>query len=163
MSSLAEMATIFLAPKDRDAVLGDLAETGASGWSALGSVLGLVVRQQMELWRAWQTWVASSLAFAGSLLLLGVSFGLSADSRHLLRGDGKPFHVYELASLLQQTSDSDAFWTTWQEWHHPSLRRLEAICFSLAHRWFDCRLSPAASEEIAALPPEVNQIGRAHV
>ena len=90
MSSLAEMATIFLAPKDRDAVLGDLAETGASGWSALGSVLGLVVRQQMELWRAWQPWVASSMAFVGSLLLLGVSFGLSVDSRHLLgeRGYG---------------------------------------------------------------------------
>jgi hypothetical protein len=85
MSSLAEMATIFLAPKDRDAVLGDLAETGASGWSALHSVLGLVVRQQMELWRVWQPWVASSVAFAGSLLLLSVSFGLSVDSRHLLR------------------------------------------------------------------------------
>ena len=87
MSSLAEMATIFLAPKDRDAVLGDLAETGASGWSALGSVLGLVVRQQTELWRAWQPWVASGVAFAGSLLLLGVSFGLSVDSRDLLRGE----------------------------------------------------------------------------
>jgi hypothetical protein len=87
MSSLAEMATIFLAPKDRDAVMGDLAETGSSGWSALGSVLGLVVRQQMELWRAWQPWVASSVSFAGSLLLLGVSFGLSVDSRHLLRGE----------------------------------------------------------------------------
>jgi hypothetical protein len=87
MSLLAEMVTIFLAPKDRDAVLGDLAETGASGWSALGSVLGLVVRQQMELWRAWQPWVASSMAFVGSLLLLGVSFGLSVDSRHLLRGE----------------------------------------------------------------------------
>ena len=87
MNSLAEMATIFLAPKDRDAVQGDLAETGASGWGALRSVLGLVVRQQMELWRAWQPWVASSVAFAGSLLLLGVSFGLSVDSRHLLRGE----------------------------------------------------------------------------
>lgn len=87
MSSLAEMAAIFLAPKDRDAVLGDLAETGASVWSALRSVLGLVVRRQMELWRAWQTWVASSVALAGSLLLLGVSFGLSVDSRHLLRGE----------------------------------------------------------------------------
>ena len=65
MSSLAEMAAIFVAPKDRDAVLGDLAEKGASGWSALGSVLGLVVRQQMELWRAWQPWVAVSVAFAG--------------------------------------------------------------------------------------------------
>jgi hypothetical protein len=87
MSSLAEMATIFLAPKDRDAVLGDLAETGVSGWSALGSVAGLVVRQQMELWRAWQPWVAGSVAFAGSLLLLSVSFGLSVDSRHLLRDE----------------------------------------------------------------------------
>ena len=87
MNSPAEMATIFLEPKDRDAVLGDLAETGASGWSALRSVLGFVARQQMELWRAWQPWVASSVAFAGSLLLLGVSFGLSVDSRHLLRGE----------------------------------------------------------------------------
>jgi len=87
MSSLAEMATILLAPTDRDVVLGDLEETGVIGWSALGSVLGLVMRQQMELWRAWQPWVASSMAFAGSLLLLGVSFGLSVNSRHLLRGE----------------------------------------------------------------------------
>jgi hypothetical protein len=87
MNSMAEMATIFLAPRDRDAVLGDLAETGASGWGALGSVLGLVVRQQAELWRAWQPWVASSVALAGSLLLLAVSFGLSMNSRHLLRGE----------------------------------------------------------------------------
>ena len=87
MILLAEIATIFVAAKDRDAVLGDLAETGASGWTALGSVLGLVVRQQMELLRAWQPWVAGSGAFAGSLLLLGVSFGLSVDSRYLLRGE----------------------------------------------------------------------------
>ncbi len=87
MSSMAELAAIFLAPKDRDAVLGDLAEACASGWSALGPVLGLVVRQQMELWRAWQPWVASGVASAGSLLLLSVSFGLSMDSRHLLRGE----------------------------------------------------------------------------
>ena len=87
MSLLAEMATIFLAPKDRDAVLGDLAEAGASGWSSLRSVLGLVLRQQMELWRAWQPWVASSAAFAASWLLLSVSFGLSVDSRHLLHGE----------------------------------------------------------------------------
>jgi hypothetical protein len=86
-NALAEMATIFFAPRDRDAVLGDLAETGASGWSALGSVLGLVVRQQMELWRAWQPWVASGVVFTGSLLSLGVSFGLSVDSRDLLRGE----------------------------------------------------------------------------
>lgn len=87
MTSMAEMATILLAPKDRDAVLGDLAEMGATGWSAIRSVLGLVVRQQMELWRAWQPWVTSSMAFIGSWLLLSVSFGLSMDSRHLLHGE----------------------------------------------------------------------------
>lgn len=87
MRSLAEMAAIFLAPRDRDAVLGDLAESGASGWNGFRSVLGLVVRQQMELWRAWRPWVASSVAFAGSSLLLSVSFGLSVDVRHLLRGE----------------------------------------------------------------------------
>ena len=77
--------------------------------------------------------------------------------RHLLRGDVKPYHVYELASLLHQTAASDIFWSTWREWHDPSIRQLEAICFSLAHRWFDCRLSPAASEEIELLPPEINR------
>ena len=87
MRSLAEMATVFLPPKDRDAVLGDLAETGTRGWSALGSVLGLVVRQQIELWRAGQPWVASSAAFLSSWLLLSVSFGLSVDSRDLLHGE----------------------------------------------------------------------------
>ena len=87
MSSLAEMATNLLSPRDRDAVLGDLAEAGASEWSALVSVLGLVVRQQIELWRAWQPWVAGGIAFAGSVLLLSVSFGLSVNSRYLLRGE----------------------------------------------------------------------------
>jgi hypothetical protein len=85
MSFLAEAAMILLAPEDRDAVLGDLAEAGAGGLSALCSVFGLVVRQQAELWRVWQPWIASSVAFAGSLLLLSVSFGLSMDSRRLLR------------------------------------------------------------------------------
>jgi hypothetical protein len=87
LSSLAEMATIFLAPNDRDAVLGDLAETGTSGWRAVSSVLGLAVRQQMELWRAWQPWIAGSGAFLGSWLLLSVSYGLSMNSRYLLRGE----------------------------------------------------------------------------
>jgi hypothetical protein len=99
MSSLAEMATILLALKDRDAVLGDLAETGAGRWSALRSVLGLVVWQQVELWRAWQPWVASCVAFAGSFLLLSVSLGLSVNSRHLLRG-GRGYGSVLCAALL---------------------------------------------------------------
>jgi predicted MFS family arabinose efflux permease len=77
--------------------------------------------------------------------------------RHLLRGDVKPFHVYELGCLLDRSADNDSFWATWQHWHDPSLRRIQAICFSLAQRWFDGRLSPAASEEIASLAPDVTR------
>ncbi len=77
--------------------------------------------------------------------------------RHMLRGDVKPFHVYELAALLHRTSACDAFWGQWQEWHDPSLRELEAICLSLAERWFDCRLHLAVSEQIELLHPDIKR------
>lgn len=77
--------------------------------------------------------------------------------RHLLRGDAKPFHVYELATFLHRSSSNETFWCTWHDWHHPSLRRLEAICFRLAHHWFDCRLPSIVCQEIEALPPDVSR------
>jgi hypothetical protein len=152
MTSLAEMAAIFLAPEDRDAVLGDLAETGVSGCSVLRSVLGLAVRQQIELWRAWQTWVASFVAFAGSLLLLGVSFGLSMDSRYLLRGERSYAGVLGEALLMLSWAWTSGFVvgslsgrTRWASWllcaipclscvlrfQDPSLSRLCVLLFLL--------------------------------
>lgn len=77
--------------------------------------------------------------------------------RHLLRGDGKPFHVYELAFLLHQSRENESFWANWLRWHAPPLRRLQAICFSLAERWFGCTLPSAAREEIERLPSEVDR------
>jgi MFS family permease len=77
--------------------------------------------------------------------------------RHLLHGDLRPFHVYELARLLHSHADDDSFWNQWAGLHDPSLRRLEAICFALAHRWFDGRLPTAAREEIDRLPAEVTR------
>jgi MFS family permease len=77
--------------------------------------------------------------------------------RHLLRGDMRPFHAYELARLLHFHADDDPFWGEWAGLHDPSLRKLEAICFALAHRWFDGRLPTAAREEIDRLPAEVTR------
>ncbi len=86
MTSLVEMAAGFLGADEREVVLGDLAESGADVWSGLRSVLGFVVRQQLELWRSWRRpWVASGVSLPGSLLLLGVSFALSEDARNLRR------------------------------------------------------------------------------
>ena len=74
--------------------------------------------------------------------------------RHLLRGDLRTSHVYELAAFLHDRTGDAAFWDRWNNLHSASLRKLEAIGFCLAGRWFDCDMPPAAAEEIARLPAD---------
>jgi hypothetical protein len=57
-----------LAPDERDAVCGDLAESGESGGHALRDVLGLVARRQAALWKDWRPWLAP-LALAAPVVL----------------------------------------------------------------------------------------------
>src|SRR6185369_4671531 len=52
--------------------------------------------------------------------------------KHLLHGDTKPFHVYEIASFLHGHADDEAFWTEWRGLHSSSLRRLQTVSFLLA-------------------------------
>lgn len=82
--SAIDMTAGLLRSDERDAVLGDLVEAGASPATILWAILGLLARQQAELWRTWRPWLAAGVALPGSLLLLGVSFGLSMSSRTLL-------------------------------------------------------------------------------
>ena len=110
-----------------------------------------------QFWERRERRKLEGLAFTALHPVDSVAYASLHLLRHLLRGDLKPFHVYELASLLHCKAGSESFWWTWQERHDSSLRRLEAICFSLAHRWFDCGLAAAASEEIALLPPEIKR------
>ena len=77
--------------------------------------------------------------------------------RHLLRGGLRPYHAYEMAWMLHHSAADDEFWCSWAALHPPSLRRLEAICFSLAQHWFDCQLPAVAAEEIDKLPGEVRR------
>jgi MFS family permease len=77
--------------------------------------------------------------------------------RHLLRGDLRASHVYELASYLHRNSEDACLWKTWLEWHPESLRRLEAISFAVAQHWFDCRMSLAAAQQIDSLSPEITR------
>jgi hypothetical protein len=57
--SLVETICRLLEPDERQAVLGDLAESGEKGIRALAAVAGLVVRRQLGLWRSWRPWVAT--------------------------------------------------------------------------------------------------------
>lgn len=72
-------------------------------------------------------------------------------TRHLLRGNVRPSHVWEIARFLH-THQDPSFWNHWTEWHSPSLRRIEAVALLLAKEWFACSLPDAATAEIAALP-----------
>jgi hypothetical protein len=72
--------------------------------------------------------------------------------KHVLHGDTKPFHVYEIASFLHAHVEDEAFWTEWRTLHSDTLRRLETVSFLLAEAWFGCRLAPPVREEAGRLP-----------
>ena len=90
-----EAASAVLAEPEREAILGDLAESGDGFLSALISVLGLAVRRHLELWANWRPWAASiGLALPASLFLMGISVAVSSDflpsvtaPQHPLSGD----------------------------------------------------------------------------
>jgi hypothetical protein len=69
---LVEIVSRSLTPEEREAVLGDLAESGEAGGQALRDVLGLVVRRQIALWNGWRPW----LAFLALVVPLGVLLSL---------------------------------------------------------------------------------------
>ena len=73
--------------------------------------------------------------------------------RHLLRGSLSPFHVYEMACLLETLAGESHFWAEWCAQHASGLRRLEAVAFRLAAAWFGCDMAAEAEEETAGLSP----------
>jgi len=69
----------MLEPDERDAVLGDFAESGETGSQALNGVLGLVVRRQTVLWAGWRPWVILACVTVPLGLLLSVVSRTTAD------------------------------------------------------------------------------------
>lgn len=85
---LVVKASGLLDPDERDAVLGDLFESGRSGAGALCDLLGLIVRRQLALWRDWHPW----LALMGAVVPLGIL--LSVACRGLAEGSATTFYLY---------------------------------------------------------------------
>jgi predicted MFS family arabinose efflux permease len=77
--------------------------------------------------------------------------------RHLLRGDVKPFHVYDIAWFLHSRSHDEKLWAQWEANHDESLRRLELVIFRLAEVWFECRLPDAVQSRISELPAAIHK------
>jgi hypothetical protein len=68
MKRVIDLLASTLAPDERDAVLGDLAESNATGAAAIRDLLGLVLRRQAALWTNWRPW----LALAGMAIPFGI-------------------------------------------------------------------------------------------
>jgi len=77
--------------------------------------------------------------------------------RHLLRGDIRLFHAYELAHFLESSSRDSAFWTRWRSTHPDSLRALQSLSFRLAREWFGCQVASEVKDEIDRLPEPVRR------
>jgi hypothetical protein len=69
---LAEMLAGALDEREREAVLGDLAESDESGSRALLDVFGLVVRREAALWSVWRPWVILAVLIVPFSLLISV-------------------------------------------------------------------------------------------
>jgi hypothetical protein len=77
--------------------------------------------------------------------------------RNLLGGFAAVEQMYSLARFLHTFADDRAFWQRWRSLHHDSLRQLEAVSFLCASKWFSCRLSEEAQEEVDRLSPAVHR------
>ena len=77
---LVNVVSRMLEPEERDAVRGDLAESGDTAVQMLRGLLGLVVRRQVALWKDWRPW----LSLVGLVVPLGIL--LSLVSRRMANG-----------------------------------------------------------------------------
>jgi hypothetical protein len=87
----------------------------------------------------------------------GLSYSALHLIRHLLGGDMRLRHVYEIAHFLDRSAYDRAFWSHWRETGLPSCRVMEGIAFRLARDWFHCGLHPAAEETIDRLPSPIQR------
>jgi hypothetical protein len=87
----------------------------------------------------------------------GLSYSALHLIRHLLGGDMRLRHVYEIAHFLERSAGDDAFWCRWRETGLVSCRVIEGIAFRLAVEWFHCSLHPSAREAVEQLPSPIQR------
>jgi hypothetical protein len=77
--------------------------------------------------------------------------------RHLVAGNLRIYHVYELAHFLHNTREQDSFWREWDVANSPRTGVAERIAFRLASEWFGCGMHPLVAESICHLPADVKR------
>ena len=75
---LVDTTARMLEPDERDAVLGDFAESGEAGGRALRGLLGLVLRRQAVLWKDWRPWLVLVSLLVPLAWLLSIACRITA-------------------------------------------------------------------------------------
>jgi hypothetical protein len=109
MTGFVDVVAQLLEPREREAVLGDLAEAGESGWRGLLGVLGLVIRHEAVFLKSWRPWLAAfGLSMPASFLLMGFSLTVSSSFQSWTVG-GRATPVLVYAALLTAWSWAGGF------------------------------------------------------
>ena len=86
-SRLVELASVLLAEDDREAVVGDFEESGASSIRGFVDIVGLVGRRQLQAWGDWRAWL-------GLFVVIAVGLLLGVVSRFLAEAVSSAIHLY---------------------------------------------------------------------
>lgn len=99
---LADRVSLLLSSEERDAVRGDLAESGEGGGEVLVQVLGLAARRQAAGWKNWRPWCAL-------LLATGIGLKLVRQSAPLIHMSATYAWMY-LANWRMADAGNAGFW-----------------------------------------------------
>ena len=104
---LVDILSRMLDADERQAVRGDLAESGECIGRALRDVLGLIGRRQIGLWTEWQPWLALlGVACLTGLPLSRIAFRLNVDLGQQLMA----YYTYGVHSGTLLTAQQDMAW-----------------------------------------------------
>lgn len=110
---------------------------------------------EQSFWHRRSRRECEDLSFYGLDPADSVLYGCLHTLRHVLHGNLRPFHVYELAWFLNRQVNDHQFWAAWREEFTDELRRYQAICFALARHWFFCPFHPIVEESVSSLPASI--------
>ena len=99
---LADRVSLLLPADERDAVRGDLAESGEGGGEVLVQVLGLAARRQTAEWKNWRQWCVL-------LLAIGIGLKLVRQSAPLIHMSAVDAWMY-LANWRMADVGNTGFW-----------------------------------------------------
>ena len=119
--------------------------------------LGFEVHGEDGFWNRRRTSVFDGIALPALNAVDRLTYAAWHTLRHLLGGNLRICHVYELAHLLQESAGDLNFWREWRAEGAPRDRLAESISLRLAKEWFTCAVNPIVEEYIGALPPFVEQ------